>query len=184
MLNEIAKQLEFARGEADGLPITPHLCSPQIDSDLSKMVNGSFTPGRGPRASQQRLNPRKELDHGEGFGHTIIRAHLQPYNFIRRLVPGRQHQDGRVQALLAEVAAHVNALVGRARQVENDQVKMFIECKVCSFGAVANELDGPPMLPQAIGQGCFGPGLVLNQKYSFVQSASLLSEFPLHADSN
>ena len=75
-------------------------------------------------AAQHRTDAGRELTHGEGFDHVIVRPGVQAANPIGLLPTGGEHDDRHVAALraLAEPTTNLNAGNLGQHPVQHDQI--------------------------------------------------------------
>src|SRR6266849_5864891 len=59
------------------------------------------------RSPKDSADPGEELPQAKGFGHVVVRSHLEPAHLVHLLTARREHDDRNVQALLPEGPAHV-----------------------------------------------------------------------------
>src|SRR5258706_5212850 len=123
VLDEVAKQLDLERRELDRRPFAPHLGAAKVDVNGAESVGIRGVRGHGPRAAQQRFDARQQLHHLERLGQIVVGAEFQADDAVYDLAARGEHQDRRLNAALAEIAADVEAVLPRKGDVEDDQVE-------------------------------------------------------------
>ena len=70
---------------------------------------------------ERHADARQQLLDGEGLGHIIVRAHVQPHNLVGHVILGGEHDDGHV-VVLADAAAHLDAAQLGQHQIQQYQI--------------------------------------------------------------
>ena len=114
-------------------------------------------------APQERADARQQLPEREGLDQVVVGAGVEPLDLVLDGVAGREHEDLRVHAARAQLAAELEA-VARARQhqVEDDEVRRrghdLFEPRV----GIARHVDRIALLGQPLLQELGDPLLVLD----------------------
>ena len=151
--HEDAHEGELLLTQADLLVPVAEVAGGQIQLQLAKgeLVHDHLPlpPGQGPHAGQ-------ELRHLEGFGQVVVRAAVQALHPIVDLGAGGEHEDGRVDLLLAKLFGDGEAVPLGEHDVENDEVidarKAVIEAAFPVIADVAFEMYAFEHLAQGAGQ--------------------------------
>jgi hypothetical protein len=88
---------------------------------MAELIDG-LRARRSFRAAKQRFDARKQFAGIEGLGKLVIGAALQSSDAIANLTSRRQHQDGHIGTLRAEVVTHFEAVLSWHHHIEDDQV--------------------------------------------------------------
>src|SRR5438046_7857482 len=110
MLYEVSEELEFTRGQFQGLALAKRLRGAKVDSHIAELNDLTGSVGRNDgRTPQQRFEAGEQFRHFKGFGHVVIGAEFQSQDFVHKLALRGKHQEGCVDAALAQVTAYVEA---------------------------------------------------------------------------
>src|SRR4051812_20307894 len=97
------------------------LGAPEVDGDVAKCEDVRAVRGEGARAAEQRFDAREQLRHFERLRQIVVRAELETEYAVDDLAPRGEHQDRRLDAARAEIAADVEAVFLREGDVEQQQ---------------------------------------------------------------
>ena len=112
---------------------------------------------RHPDAGQQFLD-------GEGLGHVVVRAHVQPHDLVAHVILGGEHDDGHV-ALLAQAAADFDAAQFRQHQVQNQKIGLPVQAALQAGAAVIGALHLVALVFQFQCDEARDLGFVLHDQY-------------------
>ncbi len=125
----------------------------------------ALPPGEGAQTGQQLLR-------GEGLGHVVVRAAVQPLHLVRHPRPGGEHQDGQGIPLLPEGAAHPEAVQPGEHHVQHRRAVAPGPGQGQPRGAVRRRVRLPAPVPQELDQGLRQPGLVLHHQHLHGRASS------------
>ena len=162
VLDQVPKNLELPSGESNGLPVAGDFGGTEINPDTAELHDGGV---RGAGASEERLHAGQQLGHVEGLDQVIVGAEPEAGHAVGHLASGGKHQDGRGDAGLAKLAAHLEAAASGEHDVQEDQVVVGRSGGAPeAFVAVAGAVDVIAFGLKAVGEGHDEGGLVLNQE--------------------
>src|SRR5688500_4109934 len=125
MFDEILQQLEFACREVEGRAGLDDLSATEVDGDVAKAkgLAGECCRRCRAAAAQERLDAPQELGHLERLDQVVVGAQLEADDAIDALPLGRQHQDRRLHAALAQRPADVETVSAGQHDVKQDRVE-------------------------------------------------------------
>src|SRR5262249_46258065 len=85
-------------------------------------------------------------------------------NFVEQLTFCGKHQDGSLDSLLPEVAAHIQSTAMRQHHVEHDEIERPAGGSFVSRGSIRNRLDTIAFSGQSIGERQNQTWLVFNEE--------------------
>src|SRR5579864_3232225 len=162
VLDEIFQEQELASRQVDRAAGPRDLDFPEVDRDVPKTVPRCDACRR--RATELDFDARRELHHVEGLRQIVVRAELQAEHLVDHLAPGREHDDGRRDALLPGIATDVEAACPGQHDVEQDDAPRLAGRPVESSEAVGRDADLVPLALQPVRQREHEPRLVLDEQ--------------------
>src|ERR1019366_3767340 len=115
MLDEVAQQLEFARGKVERLPVSEDLGTAEVDANGTKfegdIAHRHCSAAR--RTPEERLDAREQFHHLKGLGEVVVCAQLETHDLVDDEALGSKHQDWRFDSMLTQVTAEVEAAAVR-----------------------------------------------------------------------
>src|SRR3954470_17514520 len=136
--HQILEQLELALREVDLTVAPSHLVGVGIEREVADPERGH--PARGP-APEQRAHAGEQLLALERLDEVVVGADDEALNARFEGVPGRQHEDRRVVAVVAQALGDVDAVQPRQAEVQHDDVGQEGMGLVEPAHAVRGELD-------------------------------------------
>ena len=110
-------------------------------------------------AAQQCLDARQQQTRLHRFGDVIVGAELQAEDLVEIFVTGGQHQDDAL-VLLAHGAADLEPVLARQHDIQNHQIRIFLEDAGLGRIAATFDSDFKFVFPQ-IFSGQFGEALIV-----------------------
>ena len=105
------------------------------DRDLRAPV--SALPARALGAAAQiGLDPGQQFPHGEGLGDVVVRPRLQAEDLVPLLLPGGEHDDGHIVALLPQRPADRKAVQFGQHHVQQNRIRVPLPGQTQTFRAV------------------------------------------------
>ena len=163
MLDEVAEELELEAGELDRGAAAQHHGAAEVG------VHGAEDHGVGARrggagAAEQRLDARQQLAHVERLGQVVVGAELEADDAVDDLPARGQHQQRRLHAASAEVAADVEAVLARQRDVEDQQIELRPRAHFHGRVAVEGDVDVVAFALQTVAQRDHEAVLILDEE--------------------
>ncbi len=101
-------------------------------------------------ATDDGAEPREELVEGKRLHEVVVGTEVEAVDPVRDLVPGRDHQDGRVEALRTQALAHGEPVEAGKHEVEKDDVVLVRQGPRLRGDAVLDEVDEVLLLVQPL----------------------------------
>ena len=140
-----------------------HRAREQVQLEVGDAQRG-LGRGAGARAPRQHLDPRQQLDEGEGLGEVIVAAGAQPLHAVVDLAQRRQQQHRHRAARGAQGAQHGQPVDLRQHAVEHQRVVGLGGGEEQAVLAVVRDVDHVPGLAQALGDETGHVGVVLDDQ--------------------
>ena len=119
----------------------------------------------GACAAQPRLDAREQLHHLERLGQIVVGAELQADHLVDHLAARGQHDHRRLDALLAQVAQHVEAVLPGQHHVEQQQIERLLRARApAPRGRPCADSTTVALAPEPIAQREHQPGLVFDDQ--------------------
>src|SRR5204862_7608380 len=96
---QVLEQFELATGEIDQLVATDDTAADEIELEIRNLEPQHIG---GTASAHQGANPCEELRQRERFHQVVVGAEIEPEHAIINAVTGREDQDRRVDAALAQ----------------------------------------------------------------------------------
>ncbi len=138
MMHQELEELELASGERDEAAAATDLARDGIQREVCHGERRRVPAGL---AAQQRPDAGQELVEGERLCQVVVRSGVEAPHAVGDSLPGREHQDGRLHAPVAQRAAHGEPVARRQEHVQDDEVVGKRLRHLLTFGAVAHDLD-------------------------------------------
>jgi hypothetical protein len=124
-LDEVAQQLVLARRHVEGLlaPLAAVGLEVQLHVGEAVAREAALAP---VRAAEDGPHPGQQLADGEGLGHVVVGAQLEPDHLVDLLPARGEHDDGLVEALAAQGLADLQAAGPGQHDVEDDEVRLVL----------------------------------------------------------
>ncbi|MNR25185.1 hypothetical protein D3C85_1423190 [compost metagenome] len=110
-------------------------------------------------ASQQRLDARQQQARAHRFAHVVVGAQVEAEDLVGIVAARGEHQD-RAVITIADLAANAQAVFTGQHQVEDHQVRLFLDDARRRQGAVALDRHAQAIGFQVVA-GQFGQTLVV-----------------------
>src|ERR1035438_2005754 len=136
-LHEELQQSELLGSQLDLAPLLEQLVGRQIEAEFAELIAGCFRP----LAPQKGFHPGEQLPDAEGLGDVIVRAQFQAADNVILLPLGGEHDDGHVQLAGPGSPADLIAIDLRQHQVQQQQVRRFLQQGIQSLLAVPGGAD-------------------------------------------
>lgn len=120
----------------------------------------------GRTAAQQRADAGEQLGEPEGLGDVVVGARVEADDGVHLVGACGQDEDREGVALVAQPAAHLQAVHTGQPQVEHDQVDALAQPGVERAGAVLAHLDLVSLPAQGAGQGLRDRRVILGEQYT------------------
>src|SRR3954470_4045543 len=147
MQHEELEEREFLCRQLDLLAGAMHATRPEIHLE----VGYAHHPRDERRlAARQGPHSRHELPKREGLRDIIICTHFQPVHTIVDGVARREHEDGRCEALAAELATEIETGATGQHHVQHDHV----ERRACGFVAALRQGCRPRDVNALLAKAC------------------------------
>src|SRR6266852_8868471 len=150
VIEEVAKDAELALREIDRQIALRRLIFSKIELDVAE--RDLFAGGGALRPSHHRFQPRQKLHEAERLRDVVVGAELQADDLVDLLPARGEHDDRRVVATPAQLAADVEAALLRQHHIEDDHVVIAARCGVQSFFPIRCHLDDMLLEFEAIAQ--------------------------------
>ena len=115
------QEIVLERREAHRLAFLQHEAAGALDRDLAESLGDVIEVGA-PRAPQQGLDSRDELEHAERLGDVVVGTMAEPHHLVRLLAARREDLHRRLVPVGAQRAQHTIAVHPRQHQVEQDEI--------------------------------------------------------------
>src|SRR5207244_1991464 len=100
----------------------------------------------------ERFDAREQLAEIEWLRQVVVGAELQAEYSVDDLAAGGEHENRRLHAEVAHVAADVESITARQRDVEDDQIERLARDAIDCSLAVADCIDDVAFTGEAIAQ--------------------------------
>ena len=127
--------------------------------------------GRGRAPPQHGLDARHQLHHVERLRQVVVGAQLEAEHAVHHLAARGEHDHRRRDALLAQVAEHVEAVLARQRHVEQHQVEAALARPARPGVAGLGRLHLVALGAQPVAERQHQPRLVLDDQDSAAHEA-------------
>ena len=127
--------------------------------------------GAAGTAAQQGADPGDEDRERERLGEEVVGAGVERLGLVELAVLGREDEDRRPHAGIAQVGAHLEAVAARQHQVEDDEVVATLERQPTPFQPVGGDLDGEPLGAQPALDGAGDLAVVLDEQHLHAASS-------------
>src|SRR6202453_1698214 len=118
---EELEQLELARQQVDFGLAAPHGLFDQVHLEVA---DPQLAHARIVDAAQERLDPRRQLRHGERLDQIVVAPRLQALDALVDRRQRRDHENGGLEAFLSQGLDHRNS-IGAAQHPIDDQYRGF-----------------------------------------------------------
>ena len=156
------QQLELTRLQVDLLTCAVNGAGDQVHLEITDLEHGGDAAGLA--AARQGLDPGDQLGEGIGFDQIVVGTGVQPGDAVLDLAEGREEQDGRLVAVLAQGLDHADAVEARHHPVDDIDVIAALLGLQQAEGAVDGVGRLVPGLGQAPDHGGRGLGVVLDHQ--------------------
>src|SRR5262249_4865125 len=107
-----------------------------------ELVHFQFWTSSCGSAAQERLDSSLQFRRFERFRKVIVAAGFESLNLAVEFRSGSKHQNRRIHAAFAEMAANIKAVSGRQHHIQNDQIEWLRHGQFLGLEAVAGALNG------------------------------------------
>jgi hypothetical protein len=172
VLDEVMQQAELTVGQASDEPVEGCLPPRQVQRESPHRHN-AFVRSR-PARAQLDAQPRNELVESEGLREIVARSEPEPTQLRGQIRAGREDHDGKVGALLVELAEDREAVEARQEQIEDDRVVCPAQCIPEALRATLGTVDTEALGFQAACEKSSDSRLILdNQDLHLLAGATL-----------
>ena len=117
------EQIEFRRGQVDGLVTDPHPATDRVHRYGSDRYRFTRTPAH-PRTPHEGLDARNHLPGAEGFGHVVVRPQFQTKHAIDFVVSCGAEDDRHPVVFGAQLTTDLGSIHTGQAHVEHDRNRM------------------------------------------------------------
>ncbi|MNK99550.1 hypothetical protein D3C87_1199520 [compost metagenome] len=169
------EQIKLGAGQFDAIVVQPGFAQGVVDHQRAELQTPLFFRDRlrGFTASQQRLDPRQQQARTHRLAYVIVGAQVEAEDLVGVVAARGEHQDRAVIAV-TDLAANAQAVFTGQHQVEDHQVRLFLDDARRRQGAIALDRHAQAIGFQVVA-GQFGQTLV-------VFDNQYLPGFLLHGD--
>src|SRR5579883_1661012 len=171
--HQIFEQLKFLRQQHQLLAAPARGTRDQVDREIADAQDGFL--GDRLAAAEQRLQPRQQLDEGERLDQVIVAAGTQAAHAIVDLAERADDEEGRGDAVIAQLAHHREAVDIGQHAVDRDHAIVMRRRAVQRLAARCREVDQIAAGRELLGELAGGFRIVLDDENAAVTSRHELS---------
>ena len=119
--------------------------------EKSDVIFAALPHGLSQELAAKCIDAGKKFPGIKGLGKVVVRSGVQSPDPILKIRPGREHQDGRGGARLADLAAYVKAVHLRHDHIQQDKVDIGVRPQQLDRAGAVFRLDKIVFVTQNIG---------------------------------